>query len=225
MFLFRTLTIVLLSIFSFQLAIAQESTKKERERQAVQAIIELQKGVLILRLPSESKKIKAMQQVLAKDINDADRTRLEKQIESTRLKNEQENRLVVDAFDNYFSFVPIYVIYDTATIALLEGRSGDYLLDTKLNPISLDTIRGKSFYIARLGSTDQANTTGAESIIIMDKNLNDLQSPFPYAIKLHSLGYTLNTLLIPKEAFEKRMEKVASKLNKNLEKFYDNVKD
>ncbi len=79
--------------------------------------------------------------------------------------------------------------------------------------------------MARLGRTDPSNTTAAESIILMDQNLNDLTNPFPNSVKINSLGYALNRLLIPNEAFKKRIDKVVIRLNKKLEKFSGQVPD
>ncbi len=225
MFQFRNLSTLLLVFFCIQFTHAQERSRVEQENRAVKAIQDLKDGVLILRLPSNAKKIKAMEDLLASDISAKDKARVKKQIESIRTKNKEENAAFAAAFGQHFTFSPVYIIYDTTTTALLAGEEGNYLLNPQLQPVPSGEIRDKSFLIARLGRTDRSNTSGAEAIVLMDQNLQDLSNPFPYAAKLNSLGYALNRILIPEVAFDKRLAKVVTKLDRSLKRFYSRLSD
>ncbi len=222
----RIFSIILLSLFALHVSNAQELTREEMESRAVQAIKDLEEGVLVLRLPSNAKKIKAMQDMLSSDISQKDKDRIKKQVNSIKEQTRQENQAYAKAFAENFNFAPVYIIYDTSTTALLSGAAGEYLLNTDMEPVSSSKIAGKPILIARLGRTNRSNTSGAEAIILMDTNLDDLTNPFPYAARINSLGYAFNRLLIPdEEAFAKRLTKVVSKLDRNLQRFNIKVAD
>ena len=59
-----------------------------------------------------------------------------------------------------------------------------------------------------------------EALIMMDGQFEILQSPFPYYVRVNSFWRTIGRFFSPKNAIKKDTQKIVTKLDQNLNKYY-----
>ena len=162
---------------------------------AADAIKQLKKGALVVRLKTNDKSIEAYRRAGKNELADkivADRVALNQKIE--------------DAFKYYLTFCKVYFIYAKNTDALLKHTTGIFL-NEKLQPDTSIKISEDYFLIAEYGSytsnervddyhysgvyntEPSASTASSSSLVIMDTTLTQLQEPFPFAVPVYLGGF------------------------------------
>lgn len=170
---------------------------------------------LIVRLPSQFKKIAALQATLTDpELSAQSRSRLQAQLEQVKEERQARNLATVAAFQQYFSAMPIYFVYDTTHHPLQTVYLNEQLEPTATGPI------GKQIIQLRFGRPRADAGNQAESMVLADSQLQDLQRPFPKPVTMTGLDFGINKLLAPEIAFEKLIEKRVKKLNRKLAAVY-----
>ncbi|MFT5166277.1 MAG: hypothetical protein ACI8P3_001508 [Saprospiraceae bacterium] len=206
-------------------AMSQDLSGKERKAIATQAIKDLAGGTLILRLKSKHNKITKLEELLATpDIKASTRTKLSEDLESTIDERNRFNRSLTYAFEEYYSFSNIYYIYDTASVSLINGqRSGIFLNEDLELDLTIEIPEG-IFFVLKVGTTDSASTTGVEALVMMDRNLKDLAAPFPYYVRVNSIGRLFTRIFNHKKLVKKDSKKIVQKLESNLQRYNTEVR-
>lgn len=137
-------------------------------------IVALSEGTLLIRLPTNRKKIQAIEESLENpDLSDKSRERLNDMLEETRLETVQEQRAYAEAFESEYTFSDYAFFFDYDTPAVLEGWAPLYAgdLETKTE------IDGdQPWYILSIGRTPDSRLDG---LIILDDKLDIVPRPFP----------------------------------------------
>lgn len=199
-----------------QRAIAQESNLTP-EQLAIQAIRELKDGVLIVRLTSNHRKLKALEDALAKD---SDNTYLKKQLEDTQLETREENTTLIQAFTEKYDFSEVLFMYDTAMSVLTSGQQSGYFLTPTLAVSDQLALNGRPYLLLQRGNTDRSTTTGGESFSFVDARGNALQEPYFQIYKINNFPYIFNKIFNPSSAQNRNFTKIAGKISNDLKKFY-----
>lgn len=217
--------IALLSLFFMKILTAQVDVATDRKAIAAQSITALKNGTLILRLKSKNNKLTKLQEILDKGGLDSSRkAKIKKEIKSTIEERDAFNSSLVNAFEEYYSFSKIYYMYDTASVALRDGAKRGIFLNKGLEPDPQIKIPLGRFFVIKAGTTDGASTTGIAALVMMDENLKDLNRPFPYYVRINSVGRLFTRIFNHKNLVKKDSTKVVLKLEGNLRRYYSRVK-
>lgn len=194
-------------------------TREARKERAYAAIQNLKEGVLVVRLQSNARKIKALE-ALTTDSDNAKATRAKKLLEQTIAETRSNNRAIQAAFRENYTFSKVQWMYDTEVTMLANGATSGFLLDDSLEVDQAIQLASPAFLTLRIGYTDPSVTTGAESMIFTDQRLEDLTDPFPYAFILNPVNFALNKILDPQKAFQNNIRKQVARINKKLKQYY-----
>lgn len=202
---------------------AQPEGKYWSKSKAYEAAKALKEGVLVVCLPSNHNKITAMSASLDNPrVGENEKKRIRKLLAETVSESHSDNKIAIAAFRQEYRFSAVYFAYDTAVSQLRQGITEGYFLNDSLEMDTRASLAGKSWFVLRMGYTDAAQTSGAESFVMSDSTFEAFKSPFPAAVRLDNLGYLINRALAPEIAARKRMTKAARKLQERLGDFYGN---
>ena len=169
---------------------------------------QLNDGALVVRLPSHEHKIKALQKTIADpDISPLAKKRLTLQLEQTQQEATHKNKVIVRTFQEYFTALPLYFIYDTTRHISRTTYLDEQLQSIQTRPTNTLIVQ------VRFGRPIADFGNRPESIVLTDSDLRDLKPPFPKALPMTSLGFGINKILTPTQAFERLLVKRVKKLN------------
>jgi hypothetical protein len=215
---------ICLIIFCFSISFATAQEKKPTKRDTAYAEIKkFKESTLIVSLTSNYKKVQALQKLAnSTELEKNKKERIRDQIATTLAETAYENKLIYQAFEKYYKFSKVLFMYDTATVALTkEERKIGLFLDENLVIDQSLKLQTEDFYILKFASTDPSTTAAADAMIITDQYLENLKRPFPYAIKMTSFSFVMDSMFSPKEAFEKNINSRVRKLARQLNAFYE----
>lgn len=203
---------------------AQQLSRLERKQIAERAINDLKGGVLILRLKSKRNKITKLEELIASPkVKEVDKKKLRKELERTIDNQNRENLTLTEAFEKYYTFSDIYYMYDTASVSLKNGVKSGIFLNKNLELDESISIPKGEFFIIRTGTTDSGSTTGVDAMVIMDSKLKDMNRPFPYYVRVNSIGRLFVRIFNHKKLIKKDSRDVVKKLDANLHRYEENV--
>ena len=191
-----------------------------RRAAAAQAAGALRTGGLVVRLPSNRKKIEEMERLLTAEPNERERLRLQRELEHVRADTREQNLLWMSAFRQHYTATPVLFMYDADTDALLAGHTSGFLLKDNLTADPQLTLPA-DYLLTRINYTDPSTSARTEAFIFSDARLNDLQRPALTAVKIANTGFLLNRLLAPDIAAAKRAEKTVRRLQDKVTEFLE----
>ena len=195
--------------------------RKKDKIDSVYNIIQLHKGVLLVRLSKRNNSIEAMKR--------AGKIKLAEKIIK---KNTLRNHEIVDAFRANFNFCPVYFFYSEHSKYVANNQLDSVVfLNDSLEFDSQIKMLNSIYYTAQFGVTEPDTRNYAESkyfdkgetkttsyggsgltlpaLIIKDQKFQQLRKPFPY--------YTREFEDLP---FQKSVQKVVIKMDNKLNKYY-----
>lgn len=162
--------------------LGQHQTNSFNAALAEEAINRLKEGVLILRLSSNSEKLRMLSE-LAQDENlkPRQKKRIEKITAATIAETNKLNRSLIAAFQKYFSFTKVLLMNDTEVQELKKGRRSGFFLDENLGLDSSVYLGERPYFIASYGPlTNSPTGSSVEGILVMDSKFQILPAPFPF---------------------------------------------
>jgi hypothetical protein len=161
-------------------AFAQESyipelTKEQRKKQselAKKAIKDLKEGVMVVRVPCNYNKIINLEKLIA-TTEGARKSRFSRMLERTIAETQSEANQVMSAFESFYTFSEVLFIYDTAAVALKNGRQSGIFLDKSLKIDPAISLNNRPFLIFKKNPFQDFWTVG-------DATIRDIGKPFPY---------------------------------------------
>lgn len=200
---------------------SQSLSKEEAWAKAKEQIKELHEGTLLVRIPTQHKKIAALEALLQNDqLPTANRQRLEDQLETTRQEARNFAHYVIEAFDTAYDFSKVLFMYDTDMAALQSSSPGGFFLNREGKADTSIVLDQPNFYLLRFGFSTGEATSHTDAMIIADASIQDLQKPFPYEVRLTDFIATVGQLLPAPEQEKKDIIRSVAKLNRNLQKFF-----
>lgn len=191
------------------------ATGQIRSEQANAYLAQLKENVLVVRLPSQSKKLSALAALIEKEgLSAQERERAKLQWESTKVEAKAEALIIQSSFSNYFDYTPVLFMFDNASTKLTKGERTGFFLDKNLD-ISDAVLEKEAFFILDVGYTDPSNSARSFSFIIKDQSYQALPAPFPYAQRINTPALAFDQLL-GRNSMEKYYRKAVVRLNKRL---------
>lgn len=188
------------------------------ETKAKEMLQQLKNGALIIRIPSNQNKIKALTELANKaEASEVERERAASLLESTQNETAAASVIIQTTFANFFKFTQCYFMFDKDTDQLSKGERQGYLLDEQLQYSSTITLDVDHFFVLDIGYTDPANSARSYALIIKDQGFKELTAPFPYAQRINTTGLIIDQLS-GKNNFQKYFKKAVIKLDKRLER-------
>jgi hypothetical protein len=196
----------------------EEAPQDER---AYEAIDLLYNGHLVVRLPSMARKIGEYERLLeGPDLLESQRESLKRSIQQTIEDRDRNNRMLMEAFRNQYTFSQVWYVYDSASVALRDGRWEGIFLNEELQPdMGIQFSPDGHYFTARIGNTK--GSQGLYAIVLGDSQLKDFTAPFPYYVQLSSLFSILEGIIVPKGADRRTYNKVAARLQNRLLRFHE----
>jgi len=138
------------------------------EESATEKIQALKKGFLLVRLKTGDLQAKALERAGSKA-----------EAAIYLQKRNEENKVIVQAFTMHFRFCPVYFCYSSASDTIKQGYFKGMLLNSSLQADTSLVPTASYFLTAEFGFTDVQQREG---LIMMDRNFNQLNSPFPFLV-------------------------------------------
>lgn len=184
----------------------------------------LKKGTLIVKLPTHTTKLAAMQELVDDPtVSESKKKRLRELIALSESDAKKIREDMMMAFDSVYTFSDVLYTFDQQYDNLKEGKLDGIFLnkDFQYDP----SIKASSapFFILRFGHTNRSGTYGVDAMVIMNDQLKDLRSPFPYYQRTNDLSAFIGSLLPAPEQEQRDAIRHVFKLNRKLFKFYARV--
>lgn len=206
------LVVCLILTFGIQ---AQSGKIYGPDESAADIIMLKEKGVLVVRLEGEKKKLEALEGIRSEASN-VQRVALEEQIEEVRAERDSFNLNLIRAFHENFDFCPVFFIYDHSAREFLAGtREGIFLNETGYPDPGIQWTN-KPFLGLRSGEA----INGPEGLIITDRFFRDLPDPFPGFVQRNSIGSLFNWILSRDIYYRKNADRMVDRLDRSLTRFY-----
>jgi hypothetical protein len=140
----------------------------------------IKNGVLVIKVPTGSKKLKAINEVLAKRIVDS---RLEAMREQELSRIAEVQITLIGGFKKYYTFSPFICVYDTNYLSILNKTSKNGIFyDGDLQLVPNYSLEGKSFCTFREDQYFHDENKANVGYVVTDSEGNLPPIPFPYAI-------------------------------------------
>ena len=135
-------------------------------------------------------------------------------------KRDTFNLQLMRSFDEFFAFTDVYFFYDADSELMHQGQYSNIFLNDSLQKYSLDLSTDQDVYFLLKGFTSKEESIGIEAYYLTDKHLESLKKPFPYYVKSSNFFELIDRMLSPGEFNKNYCNRIARKLNKQLNKFY-----
>lgn len=209
---------------AFIITLLLAGTIAAQDRSPAEYIRSLHEGTLIVKLPTRTTKINAMQKILDEPgIDKKQRARLEKLIAINREEAATFNRNMVLAFDSTFSFSKVRFTYDYHYDKLKNGQFDGIFLDKKLQEDASINPGNKPYFVLRFGNSKPTGSSGIEAMVLMNDRMEDLKDPFPHYQRLNDLAVFIGSILPAPEQDKRDAIRLVEKLDKKLYRFYQRV--
>jgi hypothetical protein len=171
-----TLTI-LLATGCLTIGVSQQTfNSKENKLNSRKHIEALHDGVLLVRLPSDYKKIESLTKLLDRELSEKENANVSKELNRTIEENENLHLAMLNAMHKSYTFSDYAFFLDVDSKAVLEN--GEKIFWSAPDSIKIDykLKRGTPYYIMTIGQTSDQSVN---AFIIKDSNLKDIPLPFP----------------------------------------------
>ncbi|MGB0983741.1 MAG: hypothetical protein ACPG19_06850 [Saprospiraceae bacterium] len=155
-------------------------TKKFKQLELKRAVAQAKKlseGVLIIRLTSNNRKIKALEN-LVRDHPDSNRHR--KLLKKTKQKTLDMQKATITAYSNFYAFSDVHFIMDLDMKKILNGTKKGIFYNEYLEKDTTIDITGKDFFFSYIGNPSAGTNT--RSLLITDSKNQLVPKPFPFSI-------------------------------------------
>lgn len=171
--LFFTILLLAFSSVSIGQTVRQKTAKRQLE--------DLKNGVLIVRLSTNSRTIKAMEStIMDSETSSSSKTMIREQLAQRIHDRDSVNQGLKDYFGgDTYTFSDVYFMYDTSQYRLKNMEPSGYFYDQFGNLSDTMTLEGKTYFMTFIGRTDQSTGTNTQAFVIHDKFGNIPDYPFP----------------------------------------------
>ncbi len=173
----------------------QAFNTKEDKSVATYHIKALNKGVLLVRLPSNRKKIAALENTLDQDLSENDHKKLSKRLNKTIQETDERLAAIIGAMDSTYHFSEYAFFLDYDTREVLESGKKLYQSDMKA---AYDLSDTSSIYILTLGKTPE---NSIDAFIVLNDELQGIPLPFPSTVTMRA---SFIDIIIFWESWERR---------------------
>jgi hypothetical protein len=196
-----------------------------QEFSATDYIKALHDGTLIVKLPTRSTTINAMQKLVDDpEVSPSNRERLQELIQINKEEASTFMEDIVMAFDSVYQFSDVVFVYDFEFNEIKSGNYEGIFLNNQLEKAPSIRPDKRPFFVLRFGSSQPHGSSGIESMVLQNDQREDLSAPFPYYQRINDLSALVGSILPAPDQKERDAIRIVNKLNKKLFKFYERVK-
>ena len=160
-------------------------------------VIEIKENVILVRLQDSKTRIKSFED-----------NGLFKKAEELRSYQDSVNKSIYKAFADTFNFTKVLFFFSSDTRKVLNGEFDGVFLNETLEKDESIKMNYSKFYITEFAYLSSGGRKSMEGLILKDKELLELERPFPYFIKR-------NEVLLTKDN-----KTMVAELNRKLHDFY-----
>lgn len=176
-------------------------------------IRDLHEGILLVRLPSNQRKIEALETMLGNaELSDKDRDRIAQNLEKTKIETRQLHDAYINAFHEEYSFSRYGFFLDYNTPLIREGKIEPFEAEGATEVYALPD---DNWYILSIGHTSGMKVDGMQ---VLDSTFTVIERPFPSAVITSGL-----TAILAEFQFKNPISGHVRRLNRKLHRFYDRV--
>lgn len=186
-------SICLFFLLFFSLPIFAQTAQKDAKKH----LNEMKNGFILVRLKTDSLKIKALE-----------KGGFLKEAKKAKLKLYKDNKETILSFAKTFDFCPVFFFYSDKSEEIRKGNILGNVFDSNLKIVEEEALKSKPFFVAKFGKTENL---GIHALILMDSYFIPLKSPFPFYQRQYIL---FSTIKLSKA-------RIAKKLNKRLHNQYE----
>lgn len=206
--------ILLLALLGWGLSLSAQRDDivltKEKKEFAFNSIKELKDGALIVRLKTNQRKIEILERTLRDPkLTKHQRKRHENILKGTIRARDEFNDAIASMFLDSFSFCPIYLMYDTCSIALKKGQRSGLFLNTNKELEPSIMLEEPNVFIVNYKKRSGEFPFDILRVRKLEEKLNE---PFPYYVALRESW--VNQINTP------RASRAVVQLNRKLYNFY-----
>lgn len=133
-------------------------------------------GILLVKIPTGSKKFTAIEQQLKKQPS----ARLNKYLVKEKEKLSKMRDSLLAGFRNYYRFSPVVAVYDTNYMAVLKNPNVlQPLMDLNLRPVNGYPLTGKKVLTFRMDRYVYDSNKSLDAFVLTDIDGKIIASPFP----------------------------------------------
>lgn len=154
-------TLLLLFVFSCLFSFGQSDLDEAKKQ-----LNQLKEGFLLVRLKTDSLKIKALES-----------RNMQKEAERLKRNLYLENKEIILSFDQTFDFCPVYFFYSNHSGEIRKGNVSGFVFDANLRLVDADSLSSRPFFTAEFAKTENL---GINALVLMDHFLLPLKAPFPF---------------------------------------------
>ncbi|MBP7274255.1 MAG: hypothetical protein KA974_10455 [Saprospiraceae bacterium] len=208
-----------LLIIFFCLLLGNSINAQSNEKTPIET---LKEGVLAVRLPSNNKKILAIEKMLENTKSEKEIKRLQKLRQETIDERDRTRKYMMQYFNTDYSFSQVVFFYDTAITKLAQGHPNDIFLNENGNIDKNISVTNKQILILNYGAnTDPSTSSGVSGASITDSKLKLVPAPFPNFVSITGIRlgwYKLNRSTATEALIARRL---AKKINQKFKDFYN----
>jgi hypothetical protein len=173
--------IFILSISALSVQAQQVFNSQENKRKSSYHIKALKEGVLLVRLPSNRKKIEALEKTLVENLSEKEYKNVSKTLARTLSETEELHDGIIDAMESAYTFSEYAFFMDYDTHEVLERNGKLYQSDMKT---AFELNNTAPVYVMSVGRTPE---NSINAFLIMDNTLQNMSQPFPASISRSGL--------------------------------------
>jgi hypothetical protein len=197
---------------------------QEKNELALEHALSLQKGCLVVILPTYEKKIAHLQSLMeAPQVSEKRKRRLEKLMVQTLSDRDSTNAKFVQNFPKGYHFSPLYFIYNHDFSEFIHSGDPQWLMDAQGNPLKETEALCGEVYFGHKHRLRAENTAGGYYFVITNKALQIIPKPFPAFLPLENTFLTLVTFFDGK-TYAVDPSIIGNRVQKKLEKLVESSK-
>lgn len=196
--------------------------REDRISVAKTALANLQNknATLIVRLPSNHKKMKELERLSrSKQLDEKQTARMEEMLTTTRNLTPAFNARLMTAFLEKFDFADILFVHDTSSVSLKNGLTSGIFLNKQVEPDAGIKLLNDKWYLLNLDYDGFPKAINLNDFDTLDSDLRKLPSPFPQDARTGIL-FSFKILFMSDSAEKQTlvMQKMVEKYNSKLKK-------
>jgi hypothetical protein len=197
----------------------------DREIRAKAAVQLLHESALIVRLPSNNKKLEKLEQLAASgELEEKETQKYKKEADVLRLETQHMQRVWMDAFMQYYDFSRLYFLEDKDYRAFLSGKRNGIFMNEEGAKDPTIHFNQLNYLVAGFGNSQKSDQySGGTGIYIMDPRGNELDKPFPHYLTTRTHDQFIGIMMNDGSREQRNAEKIVQRLQKKLGKYCEQV--
>lgn len=193
--------------------LAQTHLARSQHTMVEEQIAALKEGILIVVIPSYSKKIKSLEETYNQ--TNKNKKRHKKLIQYAKWERDSFETEIAQAMEDVYIFSDYAFLSDAHLKNFLQGDRSQVIYASK----NQGEIMIKDVYFLRRGETEN----GAEALLVCNRKLEPLTKPFPYYVRLNGFLSIFESFFKPAPIKWKPLAETIGKLNARLQAYYEKV--